>query len=274
MLSVFFVPNRFCHLLILGNKLHGRQNLHSAPAEQQSQLIDLASLRLAFRLPLVHLRRVGRGSVMSRSRGRVCLKVAVILSALLLTFGCARPVDLPGTDSSLQPDQHQVPFHEADGRVQDVKGPVTASNDGTRESDLPFQDPQSLPAGTLLTVRLQNPIFADNTSANRGFSGIVDQPVMADGNRLVPVGALVSGHVESSRTSNLKRNRGYVRLVLESIQLSGTSLPVQTASLFVRENSMPVAAAPTVRLEKGHLLVFRLTEPLLIAVNQRTQAGH
>ena len=68
--------------------------------------------------------------------------------------------------------------------------------------------------------------------------------MVIDGNKLIPRGAAVSGRVESARASNLKRNRGYVRLVLETIHLSGASLPVQTASLFVRGSAADAQIAP------------------------------
>src|SRR5207248_10256820 len=105
------------------------------------------------------------------------------------------------------------------------------------ESDLPFRDPQTLPAGTLLTVRLKNPVSAENPDADRTFQAVVDQPIVIEGNKLVPAGTLVSGRVESARASNLKRNSGYLRLTLDSIDLAGSKLPMQTSSLFVSGNA-------------------------------------
>jgi hypothetical protein len=103
---------------------------------------------------------------------------------------------------------------------------------------------------------------------------------------------VVSGRVESARASKVKRNRGYVRLVLNSIHLAGMSLPIQTSSLFVRGNASDVqsgetthgettqgeaaqseASAAVIRLEKGRRLTFRLTEPAYVAASQRTPVG-
>jgi len=105
---------------------------------------------------------------------------------------------------------------------------------------------------------------------------MVDQPVIIDGNQLVPLGAMVSGRVESARASNLKRNRGYVRLTLESIQLAGSHVPMQTSSLFVRGRAGPTQASesPVVRLERGRRLTFRLTEPVFVAAAQSPPADH
>jgi hypothetical protein len=156
-----------------------------------------------------------------------------------------------------------------------VGDPTESPSHGLKpETDLPFQAPQNLPAGTLLTVRLQRPIFVQNPDANGTFEATIDQPVVIAGNDLLPQGTPVTGRVESARASNLKRNQGYVSLTLESIHLAGLRVPVQTSSLFVpanadriqnRQSQVPsgLSSNPVIRLEKGHRLVFRLTEPFM-----------
>jgi hypothetical protein len=204
------------------------------------------------------------------------LTLGAILLALFGTVGCAPPDGLPSADGTAQTEQHKVPFHDADGKKSSPNSAPAQGNGLKPEMELPFQDPQSLPAGTLLTVRTKNRISAENPDANETFEAMVDQPVIIEGNQLVPLGARVSGRVESARASNLKRNRGYVRLTLESIQLAGSDVPVQTSSLFVRGRAGPTQASesPVVRLERGRRLVFRLTEPVDVATAQRPPTDH
>lgn len=237
---------------------------------------------------------------------RLLMLLAMSLS-LLWAGGCARPKGLQNSSNTLPAEQPPVPFHESDspgtGRPSD---PFAAQDNGSSApANLPFRDPQNLPAGTLLTVRLKTPISANNPAADATFEAVVDQPVVIEGSKLIPRGAAVSGRIESAQTSNLKRNRGYVRLVLESIHLSGANLQVQTASLFVRGSAAdpnitprekPTGAASRetgsprtpparktsgsdpasagIRLEKGRLLTFRLTEPAYVAASQRTPVDH
>jgi hypothetical protein len=136
-----------------------------------------------------------------------------------------------------------------------------------------------------LTVRLKNPISAENPAAEETFEAVVDEPIEIDGNKLVPRGAPVAGRVESARASNVRRDRGYVRLALNAIDLAGASLPIQTSSLFVRGNAGDTqvwqgkdpqnhAYFAVVRIEKGRRLTFRLTQPVYVAAPQRTLAGH
>lgn len=243
---------------------------------------------------------------MSRFRGPRDLMICSIspkvlptmLLALLSLAGCESPAG-PQTDSgAAHADPHQVPFHE--GEKPPGPGDASASQDSAPNPapGLPFRDAQNLPAGTLLTVRLKNPISTENPGSHAKFEGVVDEPVVVAGSTLVPRGVTVAGRVESAQASNLRRNRGYVRLALDSIQLGGASLPIQTSSLFVRGTAADVhadvnpaqnhgpqaAAAPSdvpsgessaaavISLEKGRRLTFRLTEPVYVAASQRTQA--
>ncbi len=215
--------------------------------------------------------------LISRFRRPQGLTIWLLLLSLLCGPGCARPAGPRTGDTSTHAEPHQVPFHDGDGTTA-VHPAETAS--APPESGLPFHDSQNLPAGTLLTVRLQSPISADNPSANSRFDAVVDDPVVIEGNKLVPRGAAVTGRVESAQASNVRRNRGYVRLALDSIHLSGADLPIQTSSLFVRGNSGATPGGQgqgemaQIRLEKGRRLTFRLTEPVYVAASQRAPADH
>jgi hypothetical protein len=203
----------------------------------------------------------------------------MMLLALLDAGGCARPAALQ-SGGSAPAGQKQVPFHDEEGKPPDTRAsdlPATQDNSAS-ENGLPFHDPQNLPAGTLLTVRLKSPISAGSQGARGTFEAVVDEPVVIEGNKLIPRGAVVAGRVESARTSNLKRNRGYLRLALDSIRVRGLNLPVQTSSLFVRGNAGEIephasedsGGSAVIHLEKGHRLTFRLTETVYVAASQRT----
>src|SRR5579859_424610 len=217
--------------------------------------------------------------LMSRFRG---LRPAIWLLSLplLLEAACSRPVDLRSDQGSAQAGQPQAPFQ--DGSAADsARSTLTPiqEHSAVPENALPFRDDQNLPAGTLLTVRLKSPISAENPAASGTFEAIVDEPLIVDGNTLVPRGASVEGRVESARAFKSKGNRAYVRLILNSIDLAGRNLPVQTSSLFARgalDAATPAGAgnsAPAVYLERGRRLTFRLTEPVYLA-SQRPNLAH
>jgi hypothetical protein len=206
--------------------------------------------------------------LMSRFCGP-CSRTILLVLPLLLVAGCSRPVGLHSDDNGAQAGQHDVPF-------QNGAGNEPSSNAGqehglTTESGLPFRDDQSLPVGTMLTVRLKAPITADKPGASGTFEAVVDEPLMIDGNILIPRGSTVAGRVESALAFKATRNRGYVRLILDSIDVAGRELPVQTSSLFARGNLGNLAGAggdasvAVIHLEKGRRLTFRLTEPVYLA---------
>ena len=192
---------------------------------------------------------------------------------LAWTASCARPA-LHTNDTAAAPDSHPIPFHgEKEPTASD--GVAGIGNPANSETALPFHDSQSLPAGTLLTVRLRKPISSEAPGENKIFEAVIDEPVTVAGNDLVPRGAIVAGRVESTRASNVRRNRGYVRLALDSIHLGSANLPIQTSSLSVRGTlgdadwSESDNSAGVIHVEKGRRLTFRLSESVYIAASQR-----
>ena len=185
-----------------------------------------------------------------------CGRIVFALSVLALTSGCSRSLRVPDEGSN---QANQAPFRATGAASGSL--PSDPQDARPAESGLPFQDSQSIPAGTLLTVRLKGALTSA-ASGNDLFEATVDQPVVIDGNTILPRGTSVVGKVESARISVMKPERGYLRLALQSVRLGGVDVPVQTASLFARQRPSADLRAETVRLEEGRRLTFRLMEPI------------
>jgi len=209
---------------------------------------------------------------MKRFGGIQGVWTGVLAVALLGMAACSRSVDVP-TEEGTAPTG-QTPFHDdAPQPASDLADYYPSSNSRTASANsLPFQDSQSLPAGTLLIVRLQGPISITKSGVHEPFECSLDEAVLIDGNTVIPRGATVTGRVESARTSNLKPNRGYLRLALESVHMAGLDVPLQTASLFVRQSPQGDPSGTQVRLEKGRQLTFRLREPVFSSSRASTLA--
>lgn len=201
--------------------------------------------------------------------------IYLLLAPAFLAVSCSRPAVLQNGDDP-QANQSQVPFngslHQATTLNQAAATGVSRNAD--LAETLPFRNPLNLPAGTLLTVRLASPISADELGAKGPFDAIVDDAVVIDGVIIIPRGAGAAGLVESARTSRLKRDRGYIRLTLASIEIAGHKLPVQTSSLFAKGGLPDSPTSPNpdpadvVYLNKGRRLTFRLAGPLILASQQ------
>lgn len=206
---------------------------------------------------------------MSQMSGLSRALVLTILLVVLLGFGCSRPTpNVPGegaTQTSATPFQSQ-------GTGATDASPQGFSSGDVAEAGPPFQNSPVLPAGALLTVRLRVPLIA-GTGSKEPFDAVLDEPVVVEGNTLIPRDAVVSGRVESARTSKVRPDRGYVRLSLDSVQVDGLAMPVETASLFARQLPASHADSATIRLEKGRRLTFRLKEPIFFhpAVSKNSQ---
>src|SRR5580692_287775 len=214
------------------------------------------------------LRRVLR----SRSAlGMFCL-------ALSLSQGCARsePSNPTNADSV---DAQKLPFRpDADSAaVADSARPAPAPDP---KLSLPFRAgsrPRILPSGTLLTVQLEDSLSTATVHAGDAFTASVAAPLTIDGDTLIERGTAVTGRVESAQSQadhpGLVPSSGYFRLTLNAITVDGRQLALQTSSLFARGTSEPSNVAspgspdlrsPSLQVQKGHRLTFRLTAPVTL----------
>jgi hypothetical protein len=74
-----------------------------------------------------------------------------------------------------------------------------------------------LPAGSSLHVRLQTTLTSKTNKTGDKFSGYVEQPIIANGKTIVPVGSLVDGHVVMVKNSKRIKGVGQMRIVLDDI---------------------------------------------------------
>jgi hypothetical protein len=190
------------------------------------------------------------------------LAVVPVAAVLVTALGCCRPAAVTNHQSTAQAQtassSSQGEGNETVGEL--VRSALSAGSDASRESKLRFQKTLDLPPGTLLTVRLNNAVYASASAAEASFEAVVAEAVLVGGDMVIPKGASVRGRVESARTSKIKPNRGYVRLALESLQVGEQRIPVQTASLFAREAPLGEDPIAVIHLEKGRRLTFRLSD--------------
>jgi hypothetical protein len=93
-------------------------------------------------------------------------------------------------------------------------------------------DEVSVPAGTAISVRLQNAVSSASNHTGDEFSAVLDEPIVVNGMTVAPRGAAVKGRVVAARSSGRMHNSGYLRLALVSMELNGKNLPVHTSTVF------------------------------------------
>ena len=109
--------------------------------------------------------------------------------------------------------------------------PVPASS-GPTVSAVPQPVSVSIPAGTMLTIRIDQRIGVKTSRAGDTFTGEVVDPVLAgDNSVLVPKGALVGGVVDVAHRRGHFKGRSLLELRLTSLTLNGTQYPLTTRDL-------------------------------------------
>lgn len=190
----------------------------------------------------------------------------LLLLALLTVCSCARPDVIAANQGTSQTQGPETPFQAQEDGAMTEFGPIVMSPEKPTPSahavkkNLPSNNLQNVPAGTLVTVRLKATIYAGISQSDALFEAAVAEPVVVDGSVVIPIGASAAGRVESARTSHLNPDRGYVRLALQTLQLGNHRISVQTDSLFAREAPMGDSPIAAIHLEKGRRLTFRLTD--------------
>ena len=183
----------------------------------------------------------------------------LLVGSLLAGLGCAR--QQPSQTGGIDLASTQLPFHSASNLA------FQSTIESADSALAPFQsDPRSriLPAGTLLTVELEDSLSSANFHAGASFLASVAEPFVIAGHTVVDRGTQVIGQIESAeagpanRTAN--QSQGYFRLSLTSLVIGGRHIALQTSSLFTRGKMIALGVHPAaMRVNKGRSLTFRLT---------------
>jgi hypothetical protein len=230
-----------------------------------------------------------------RDRKQLFSHLFTLLGLLALSMamnqGCARPEPLHPTTANSAAGAQKLPFHGDGDSDSAADGPLPASSPDPRlAGSVPFRSGTSgrmLPAGTLLSVQLDNSLSADTSGAGDVFTASVAAPLIIDGDTLVKSGTAVTGRIESIQSPSglpalrpgLVSQTGYFELTLSGIAVDGRQLAVQTSSLFAR--GTPRVPSPSshgtlsdvraqdshlqgIQVHKGRRLTFRLTAPVAL----------
>ena len=90
----------------------------------------------------------------------------------------------------------------------------------------------NIPAGTSLTIRIDQRISVKSSRSGDTFTGEIVEPVLASDNGvLLPKGTQVAGVVDASHRRGHFKGRSLIELRLTSLTLNGTQYPLETNDL-------------------------------------------
>lgn len=223
---------------------------------------------------------------MAKWRARLGLNslLVVLCAAFGFTQGCARSSISPHTEveASSPAAQQNLPFHQASEHATDDSVHPAVPPDTRPLNAAPFpakSGSRSLPAGTLITVRLEKSLSIARVHAGDTFTASVADPLTFEGDTLIAAGTAVTGRVESAQRSverpGATPDPGYLGLILDAISVDGRATTLQTSSLFtsgtiqrragIYSGGSGSGVPPNpLRIRKGRRLTFRLTSPVTL----------
>jgi len=95
----------------------------------------------------------------------------------------------------------------------------------------------TIPAGTSITVRLQESLSSASARPGERFEAVVDEPVVVGDQVVLPVGTLATGHVTLARHSGRLRHPGELGLTLDTVTLGQQQVPLTTSNIIARGGS-------------------------------------
>jgi hypothetical protein len=161
---------------------------------------------------------------------------AVTLVFLLSLWGCNRPTPTQSNQAlSSQATSTTTNDTTAPANAETPDASNVAADRGSNQVEV--AEPLTIPAGTMITVRLQQSLSSASSQPGERFDAVIDQPVAVGDRIVLPVGTVVSGHVTVARRSGRLRHPGELGLALDSVSLGQRQFPLTTASVVARGRS-------------------------------------
>ena len=145
-------------------------------------------------------------------------------------------------------DEDRPTLRRADGAppardVRDDDRPVMRRTEGNvmRPEQAPPPPPAmanfSLPAGTNLTIRLIDAINSETNRVGQTFRASIDQPVMLDGNTVIPRGADAVVKLVDQKESGKLTGKAELSVSLQSISVNGRMVDLNTQTVTEESSS-------------------------------------
>lgn len=156
---------------------------------------------------------------------------AVLVLGLYLCFSLACSSRPPANDASnaapangqsAPADSSAAGGGQAPGSSQMAQAPAPAPE---------APQPIVVPAGTTLTVRLNETLSSKSSTDGQPFTGTLVNPVSAGGETAFPAGATVTGTVVTAHSAGRFKGASLLEIKLDSITAGGRQISISTAAI-------------------------------------------
>ncbi len=183
---------------------------------------------------------------MMQTKRLLSLVGALLLSLTLISCNKSTPAQSAqdtgsaNQNSMSQPSAGQTSSGStASNRTAQTTGQPSAGNSAASAAGQPVASTQApaeltIPAGTPITVRMQESVSSASAMPGERFEAVIDEPVAVGGQIVLPVGAAVTGHVTVARRSGRLHHPGELGLTLDSVTIEQQQVPLATSNVIAR----------------------------------------
>jgi hypothetical protein len=144
----------------------------------------------------------------------------IVLLALLAIAGCgSNPREEPATST------------DSSGKTTTASGGSTSGSKSPGLIDRITGKPITVPAGTVITVRLGEALGSKLSQDGQSFSATVAEPIEVDGKTAIPSGSAASGTVVAAKALGKFKGGAVLQIRLDSVTVGGKNYAVETASV-------------------------------------------
>src|SRR5271156_7121173 len=159
-----------------------------------------------------------------RTTSAVRLLPLSLMSLVLALVGCSsKPAATPESSNSASPSNPSSPNGAANGAPSSGQAaPAPAPQPP------PPPPPTVIPAGTTITVTLDQTVNSQTANNGDPFAASLAVPVTSGTWVVFPVGTKVGGTVVTAQSAGKFKGNALLQLVIDSVRIDGTRYPMQT----------------------------------------------
>lgn len=158
--------------------------------------------------------------------------LSLVLSLSLTLLSCTSKPPATDTGSAANNSGNGSNGNDASNSApSNAPGGAMSDSRMSREAKPAPAQPIVVPAGTVLTVRLGEPLSSKESQAGQTFTASVVTPVDADGKTVIPAGSTATGSVVAAQAAGKFKGASLLQIKLDSINIGGHSRSIQTSSV-------------------------------------------
>ncbi len=152
---------------------------------------------------------------------------ACVLAGTLLLTACGKPKSSSEADSGNAPSSSDASAPQS-GAPSSESAPAASPRAEAPPPKPAPPKPIVIPAGTVLTVRLQQPVGSKISKPGERFEAALSAPLTANDRVVVPAGTMAAGTITQAHPAGRFKGGATLDLALDTLTINGVPYKIQT----------------------------------------------